>query len=453
MSTTNTPSSRFEQLPQVNLNAAGLDIGASEIWVCVPTTRDLQPVRKFDTFTPDLQRLADWLSGCGIETVAMESTGVYWIPIYEILEARGFEVNLVNARHIKNVPGRKSDVQDCQWIQRLHTFGLLSASFRPAAEMVALRAYLRHRADLIEHRAAHIQHMQKALHQMNVQLPLVLSDITGATGLAIIRAIVAGQRDPVELARLRNPRCASSQDEIAKALTGHYRTEHVFCLKQALTLYDFYTTQVAECDSEIERQYSAIKPLDDQAEPPPPPSLVDKPNTHSKNAPRFDARTHLARITGVDLVAVTGLHVSTVQTIISEIGIDMSAWRTEKHFSSWLHLAPHNDISGGKVLRSRVLPSHNRAAQAFRLAAQSVARTDTALGGYYRSLRARLGPQKAIVATAHKLARIFYAILKSKQAYHDIGSEEYERRKRERELINLKRKADKLGYTLIQQPA
>ena len=453
MSTTNTQSSTFEQWPQVNLNAAGLDIGASEIWVAVPAARDSQPVRKFETFTPDLQALTDWLSACGVQTVAMESTGVYWIPIYEMLEARGFQVNLVNARHIKNVPGRKSDVQDCQWIQRLHSFGLLSASFRPAAEMVALRAYLRHRAELIEHRAAHIQHMQKALHQMNVQLPLVLSDITGVTGLAIIRAIVAGQRDPLELARLRNPHCASSQDEIAKALTGHYRAEHVFVLKQALAVYDFYTSQLTECDSEIERQYSAIKPLDDSAEPPPVPPMVDKPNTHSKNAPRFDARTQLYRITGVDLVAVPGLHVSTVQTIISEIGIDMSAWRTEKHFCAWLHLAPHNDISGGKVLRSRVLPSHNRAAQAFRLAAQSVARTDTALGAYYRSLRARLGPQKAIVATAHKLARTFYAMLKSKQPYHDLGSEEYERRKRERELINLKRKAGKLGYTLTQQPA
>jgi len=451
MSTISTPSVRDDPFVLVNPNAAGLDIGSAEIWVCVPADRDSQPVRKFGTFTPDLQALAEWLQACGIETVAMESTGVYWIPVYELLEERGFKVYLVNARHIKNVPGRKTDEKDCQWIQRLHTYGLLSASFRPDAEMCALRAYLRHRATLIQYRAAHIQHMQKALLQMNVQLTQVLSDITGETGLQIIRAIVAGERDPVKLAQMRNPRCAHSQDEIAKALTGHYRPEHVFALQQALALYDFYTTQIQECDAEIERHYSTLKPVVDVEQNPLPPSR--KTNTHSKNAPAFDVRTQLYCLTGVDLTAVDGLNEVTVQDILSEIGTDMSNWRTEKHFCSWLRLAPHHDISGGKVLRSRTLKGQNRAGQAFRMAAQAVGRTDTALGAYYRRMRAKFGPERANVATAHKLARIVYHLLKHREPYEAIGREEYERRQRERDIAQLQRKATKLGFTLTPRPA
>jgi transposase len=258
------------KLRQHNATAAGLDIGAQEIWACVPAERDPQSVRAFGTFTPDLQALADWLEQCEVRTVAMESTGVYWIPIYEILEARGLEVSLVNAHHLKHVPGRKSDVQDCQWIQQLHSYGLLTASFRPAEDMRVLRAYLRQRAMLLEHRAGHIQHMQKALQQMNVQLTQVLSDITGTTGVQIIRAIVAGERDPQVLARLRHGRCQRSEAEIAKALSGHYRPEHVFALKQALALYDFYTAQVQECDTYLEQHYAAIKPTYDDQTPPPP---------------------------------------------------------------------------------------------------------------------------------------------------------------------------------------
>lgn len=437
-------------LTVTNPNAAGLDIGSAEIWAAVPADRDAEPVRPFGTFTPDLTTLADWLTVCGVETVAMESTGVYWIPVYELLEARGFKVYLVNARHLKNVPGRKTDVQDCQWIQQLHSFGLLSGSFRPDAEICALRAYLRHRATLLECRAAHIQRMQKALQQMNVQLTQVLSDITGETGLAIIRAIVAGERNPVTLAQLRDPRCAHRPDEIAKALTGHYRDEHVFALKQALAAYDFYTTQVHECDQEIEQHYRVLTPVVDVAQNPLPPSA--KTNTHSKNAPGFDVRTELYRITGVDLTAPDGLNEATAQEILSEIGTDMSKWRTEKHFCSWLHLAPHNDISGGKVLRSRLLKGQNRAAQALRMAAQAVGRTHTALGAFYRRMRAKFGPERAIVATAHKLARIIYHLLKYREPYQDIGAGEYERRAREREITQLKRKAAKLGYTLTQQP-
>ncbi|MCP4610451.1 MAG: IS110 family transposase [Planctomycetes bacterium] len=262
---------QLDILNQINLNAAGLDIGAAEIWVCVPEGRDEQYVRVFETFTVDLHALADWLEACGIETVAMESTGIYWIPIYEILEARGLEVFLVNARHIKNVPGRKTDVLDCQWIQQLHTYGLLQASFRPEAEMCALRAYIRHRDNLIRYRSAHILHMQKALHLMNVQLTNVISDITGKTGMHIIRDIVAGERDPVKLAQHRNPRCHSSQDEIAKALTGNYRNEHLFALQQALEAYDFYNHQIRVCDAEIEQKYAAFKPVVDVNVQPLPP--------------------------------------------------------------------------------------------------------------------------------------------------------------------------------------
>jgi transposase len=442
----------MEEWPLVNSNAAGLDIGSAEIWACVPAGRDPQPVRKFGTFTPDLQELAAWLQACAIETVAMESTGVYWIPAYELLEAQGFTVCLVNARHLKHVPGRKSDIQDCQWIQRLHTFGLLNASFRPTAEMCVLRAYLRQRATLIEHRAAHIQHMQKALQQMNVQLTQVLKDITGVTGMAIIRAIVAGARDPLQLAQLRDPRCASSQTEIAKALTGHYRPEHVFALKQALALYDAYTVQIAECDQELEQQFSVLRPVHEDHDLPPL-DTSDKRNTHSKNGPAYDARTLLYQLLGVDLVAISGLNASTVQTIIAEIGTDMSRWPSVKHFCAWLGLAPRNDISGGKVLRSRTPKTRNRAGQAFRLAAQSVGRTQTALGAFFRRLQAKHGAQKATVATAHKLARIFFFMLKHRTPFHDIGAAASDERERQREIARLKKRAAKLGLMLVEPPA
>jgi transposase len=442
--------SAWEGLKVIHPNAAGLDIGSEEIWAAVAPDRTAEPVRKFGTFTPDLQALADWLIACGVDTVALESTGVYWIPVYEILEARGLQVYVVNARHVKNVPGRKSDIQDCQWLQGLHSVGLLRGSFRPEAEIVALRAYLRHRATLIEYRAAHIQHMQKALQQMNVQLTQAVSDITGVTGLAIIRAIVAGQRDPQQLAALRQPGVKKTEAEIAKALTGNYRAEHLFALQQALALYDFYTAQLAACDAEIERQFANLKPASDDLPPLPP---TTKRDTHSKNAPRYDARSYLYRLTGVDLVAITGLNESTVQEIISEIGTDLSAFPNDKHFCSWLTLAPHNDISGGKRLRSRTLPGHNRAGQAFRMAAQSVAKSpNSAFGAFYRRMKARLGAKQAIVATAHKIARAFYHILKHRTPFHDLGGEEYERRAREREIKNLQKRAAKLGLVVTETP-
>jgi transposase len=440
-----------DSLTVLHPNAAGIDIGVDEMWVSVREDRDPEPVRRFGMNTPDLMAVADWLGACGVETVALESTSVYWIPLYEVLEARGFQVYLVNARHAKHLPGRKKDETDCQWLRRLHAFGLLNNSFRPEAEMRAVRAYLRHRADLIQHRAAHIQHMQKALHQMNLRLSPTVKDITGVTGMAIIRAILAGERDPHQLARWRDPKCAKPEAEFVKALTGHYRDEHVFALKQAVALYDAYTQQIRECDQELERKFSALKPVHDDDLPPLDPR--DKRNTHSKNAPAYDARSLLYQLLGVDVVAVDGLNEATVQIIISEIGTDMRCWPDDKHFCSWLSLAPHTDISGGKVLRSRTLKTRNRAGQAFRMAAQAVSKTDTAYGAYFRRMRAKHGPKKAIVATAHKIARAVYFMLRDHKPFRDMTAEVYTQREREREIARLTKKATQLGFTLTPASA
>jgi transposase len=323
-----------ESSPHVNPNAAGLDIGSDERWACVPEDRDAEPVRSFGTLTPDLSVLAEWLATCQIETVAMASTGVYGIPASEMLEARGCRVSLVTARHLTHVPGRKSAVKDGQWMQYVHTCGLLSSSFRPDAERCAVRAYWRHRAALLEYRAAHIQHRPKARQQMNVPLTQVLTDITGATGLAMIRAMVAGERDAVHLARFRAPRCASRTEDIAQALTGHDQPEHVFALRQALALYDVYTEQVRECDAEIEGRFQAIKPVwPDEL---PPLNRENKHRTHNKNAPDYDARGLLDQLMGIDLVAIPGLNASTAQTILSEIGLDRRRWPNVKACCSWL---------------------------------------------------------------------------------------------------------------------
>lgn len=435
-----------EQLKLMHPNAAGLDIGAREIWACIPPERSESCVKQFGTFTPDLNRLADWLVNNGVDTVALESTGVYWIAVFEILEARGLRVYLVNARHIKNVPGRKSDFLDCQWIQKLHALGLLSGSFRPDQEMCVLRAYLRHRGQLIQHRAPHVLHMQKALQQMNIQLPLVLADITGTTGMAILRAIIAGERDAVKLAQLRNPACRSSEETIAKALSGSWKEEYLFVLKQSLEMYDFYTQQITVCDGQVQQHFAAIKPRWDGK--PDLTVLPTKSRSKSKNRPASNIRQEIIRLTGVDLVAVDGLSASLAETILSEIGTDMSRWPSEKHFASWLGLAPHNDISGGKVLRSRTLPTANRAGQAFRQAAAAVIRSPSAFGAFYRRKRAQLGPMQALVATAHRIARTVYFLLKHRVPYQDMGAQTYELKQREREIAFLRKKAAKLGFTL-----
>jgi transposase len=425
-----------------------MDISADEIVVAIPPDRDEQPVRVFRTFTPELEALVAWLLACGIDTVAMESTGVYWVAIYELLEQHGIVAYLVNARHAKSVPGRKSDWNDAQWLQMLHALGLLRASFRPDAEITALRTLVRYRAELIAHRAPHILHMQQALQQMNVQVERVLSDIMGVTGQAIIRAIVDGERDPVVLAQFRNPACKSSEETIAKALRGTWKDELIFVLKQALLLYDVYTAQIAVCDGEIERYLQGMEARSGDPQAPLPDLPPAKRDSHSKNAPAFNARAHYARLLGVDLVAVMGLSASSVQTIISEIGTDMSRFPTVKHFGAWLGLAPRNDISGGKVLRSRTQKVANRASQAFRQAAQAVSRSDSAIGAYYRAMRARKGPEQATVATAHKIARIVYHLLKYGEAYQEESAAAYEQQRQERDLRQLTRRAAKLGYAL-----
>jgi len=452
MPSSQTPKKRrLDELACVYPNAAGLDIGSAEIVVAVPPDRDPEPVRVFATFTSDLHALAAWLLACSVDTVAMESTGVFWIPIYELLEQHGIVPYLVNARHVKTVPGRKTDWNDAQWLQKLHALGLLQASFRPDAEIRSLRTLVRYRAELIERRAPHINHMIQALKHMNIQLNLVLSDITGVSGLAMLRAIIAGERDPQRLARFRQPGCKHSEAEIIKALTGTWDDAQLFVLQQSVGLFDYYTTKMSECDTQLERQYQAIESRWEPNAPLPdlPPA---KPDSKSKNALTFNARAQIARVIGVDLVAVMGLSAITVQTLLSEIGTDMERFPTVKHFCSWLGLAPHNDISGGKVLRSRTMKVRNRANQAFRQAAQSVAKSDSSFGAYYRAMRARLGPKQAIVATAHKIARTVYHLLKTGEPYREESADEYEHKRRERERKHLERRAQKLGYMLTAMP-
>lgn len=432
----------------INPNAAGIDIGADRHWVSVPVGRDNENVRSFGCFTTQLYKMADWLKTCGVETVAMESTGVYWIPVFQILESRGFEVRLVNAHYVKTVPGRKTDVKDCQWLQQLHTYGLLSGSFRPEDQICVLRSYIRQRDNLIKSTCVHIQRMQKALTQMNLQLHRVISDITGTTGLAIIRAIVAGERNPEVLALNRDGRIKASCAEIAAALTGDYRPELVFILQQELQLYDFYQAQISACDMHIQQCLASFAPKVDVNVKP-----LAKPKRRGKkqpgNAPQFDLRSYLYRISGVDFTQIDGLGALTVLTLLSELGLDSSRFPTVKHFTSWLGLCPGSRITGGKVKSSKSRPVVNRVATALRTAAQSLCRSHSALGGFYRRLAARLGAPKAITATAHKLARIFYYFWKSGGTYTDPGIDAYEQQYRDRMLKNLKKKAQAFGLELI----
>jgi transposase len=433
-------------MSQVHEHAAGVDVGAHEIMVCVAEGEGLQLVRSFGSYTVDLQAIGKWLAEHDVETVAMESTGVYWIPLFEELERRGFHCHLISSRSLRRVPGRKSDVVDCQWIQTLHAYGLLESSFRLEADLVALRTLLRHRAQLIQHRSPHVLHMQKALLQMNIQLSQALSDVSGETGQAMIRAIVGGERDPHKLATLRNYRCKKDEQEIAKALTGTWREEHLFILQQSLELYDFYTKQLEECDEEIERMYSLVRVdwVEERGHIP-----ESKRNSHSKNAPKkIQVSKHLKRICGVDLTAIHGVSASLAQTIVLEVGTDMSKFPNEKHFCSWLGLAPKNEISGGKVLKNKTLKTHNRAGQAFRMAAGSVMRADCAFGAFYRRQKARLGPAQAAVATAHLIARVVYKMLKYQVEYEPLSVAQYEQHYREQQLKYLHKKAANLGFQL-----
>jgi len=391
------------QLAAVNLHAAGIDLGAQEHWVAVPPGSDTQPVRRFGAWTADLEALADWLRRCEVTSVVMESTGVYWMPLFELLEARGLTVVLADAREVQRAPGRpKTEVQDCQGLQRLHTDGLLAAAFRPPEPICVLRSYLRQRARLGTYAGQHIQHMQKALTQRNIQLQHGVSDITSVTGLAIITAILAGERDPVTRAGLRDRHCQHSEAEIARALQGTGRAEPLFAWHQAVELYEFYHGPIAECDQQIAAH---LQTLPDQSGGKPIPAAPRKPKRR-RNDPHFDAHLPLWRATGVELTAIEGINDHTALVLLSESGTDMSRWPTEKHFAAWLGLCPLHKISGGKVLARKVRPSANRAAVALRLAASCLHHSQSALGAFFRRLKARLGTPKAVVATAHKLARL-----------------------------------------------
>jgi transposase len=434
-------------LERINPNVAGIDCGSAEHFVSVPPDRDPASVQSFRTFTSDLHRLAEWLSTCGITSVAMEATGVYWIPVFEILEARGFEVILVNARHVKNVPGRKTDVLDCEWLRELHSVGLLRGSFRPADSIVALRGYMRHRDTMVQSMSALVQRMHKALVQMNLQLPLVITDIMGMTGQLILRDIVAGRTDPQALAQHRDPRCRASHAEIVAALTGNYRPEHVFVLKQNLELFDAHQGQLTACDAAIEMQLQQLSAQVVQPAAPMPAARTK--SSRRAQEPAFEIRRYLYQMTGVDLSQMDGIGPYTALRLISEIGTDMNRWRTEQHFTSWLTLAPQNKISGGRLLHSRTAPSANRAAAIFRLVAMSVGKTQTALGAFYRRLGARIGKAKAITATARKVAILVYRTLKGELTYRDPGPEAYNAQQRTRVLRRLRERAETLGFALV----
>jgi transposase len=421
-------------------NAAGIDVGASSHWVAVPRHATGDPVREFGAMTDDLNAMADWLLACGVDTVALESTGVYWIPVYEVLEQRGLKVWLVDARQMKYVPGRKSDIQDCQWLQKLMSLGFLRAAWRPTGEVCVVRAVARQREVLLTEQASWVQRMQKALVQMNIQLTEVLADVMGMTGQAIIRDIVAGERDPKALARHRDRRVKASADAIAKALTGNWREEHLFVLRQALAMYDDIARHLAECDSKLQELLRALgqRKVD----------LGKVPRAGSKTRQEFDARQMLANWAGVDLTRINGLGVTAVMKILSELGPDLSRFATVKHFCSWLGLCPGTKISGGKVLSAKTKRSANRVRQALKMAAMSLSHSNSALGAFYRRLCSRMDKPSANTATAHKLARMVYFMLTRGEAFVDQGQQRYEEQQRQRSIAALKRRAAALGFEI-----
>lgn len=432
-------------LPVMRRDAAGIDIGATEIFVAVPVDRASENVRSFPTFTQDLYALAEWLKQCGIQTVAMESTGVYWIPLFQILEARGFEVCLVNARHVKNVPGRRTDVSDCQWLQFLHSVGLLKASYRPEQEVCAVRSLLRHRESLVQMAATHVNHMQKALDQMNLQLHHVISDIVGQTGLAIVDAILAGERDPLALAKLRNERIKATEEVIAKSLVGDYRHEHLFTLRQSLSAYRNYQKLIDDCDREIRQHLEEFQPPD---QPQAPASAAPAPQS-MKMSNDGVLKSELKRVFGVDLTRIPGIRTGIAQTLFGEIGPDFTKFRSASAFASWMGLCPDNDISGGKVLWVGTRKVKCRAATALRMAAQSLHHSKSALGDFYRRMRAKLGAPKAITAAAHKIARIIFHLISTRQEFDDSRFAADQLRYQKRQEFKLRAKAKSMGFELV----
>ena len=434
-------------------DAAGIDIGNESHYVAVPSSRDNQPVRRFGCTTTELKAMATWLKQCGIRTVAMQSTGVYWIAVYDILENAGLEVYLVNARDTKNLPGRKSDVQESQWLMKLHTYGLLRNSFRPSQEVRTMRTYWRQRNDLVQAAARQIQRMQKALTQMNVQLANVLSDVSGVTGQAIIKAILKGERDPHKLAALRDYRVKAKEQQIAQSLEGHWQPDLLFVLKQEQDGYEFCQKQMAECDRQL-AQY--LQQREDRSHGAPLPEEKRKGRlrkTKKGNTPQFDMREGLFRMTGTDLTRIDGIDVMTATTVISETGYDMSKWQTDNHFVSWLRLCPDNRISGEKIIGKGRLRTNNRATIALKMAASTLRKSDTYLGAQFRRLRTKLGPPCAIKAMAAKLARLVYRMLRCGMKYVDQGAAFYELRHRELQIKRLKSNAATLGYQLTPIPA
>jgi transposase len=437
---------QMQKIEVTHPNAAGIDIGSASHFVAVPPDRDEEPVREFKSFTQDLEALAGWLNQCGVDVVAMESTGVYWIPLYELLESKGFTVHLVNARHVKNVSGRKSDVLDCQWLQQLMSYGLLSGAFRPEQEICVLRAMSRQLNMLTRYQTRHVQHMQKALTLMNLQLDNVISNVAGETGLKIIRAILAGERDALKLAKLRNSRIRASEEQIVKSLQGNWREEHLFALRQALSLFEAYERSIAECNDQLER---VLRGLAAHEEPAPPANRRGRP----RNTAKFDLRLALHRACGVDLTRIDGIDVRTALTVVAEVGVDMSRFKTVKHFASWLGLCPGTLISGGKIISAASKRSANRLSQALRMAAVSLRSSQSALGAYHRRMCARMDKPKAIRPSAHKLARLVYTMPTKGEQYVDQGQQYFEERHQQRVLHHLHRKATAMGFTLVPMQA
>jgi transposase len=439
----------WKALEIVHPDAAGIDIGGREHWVAISPDRDEDPVRRFGCFTADLEQMAKWLVEKGVRSVAMQSTGVYWMPVYEVLEQSGLEVYLVNARHTKNLPGRKSDIQECQWLLKLHTFGLLNNSFQPTDEIRVARTMWRHRSSLVALAGGAIQRMQKALTEMNVQVHNVLSDLSGVSGMAILKAILKGERDPWQLAAFANPAVKASPADIAKSLHGNWREELLLVLRQEMELYQSYQDKIAECDHQLRKHLQSLASrVDLQAQP-----LGARPKgkkTPRGNTPKFDLRSELYRITGIDWSQVNGIDVQIAQTVITEVGVDLSSFPSERHFASWLGLCPRNEQSGGKILNRRTPKVVNRATVAFRLAAQGLLRSQSYLGAQYRRLRTRLGAPKAITAMARKLACLFYRLLRRGQPYVDKGAQYYESRYREQQIRSLTKRAHKLGLELVE---
>jgi transposase len=440
-------------------DAAGIDVGNESHFVSVPADRDPQPIREFGSWTTALEEMARWLKGCGIRTVVLQSTGVYWIAVHDVLQREGLEVNLVDARGTKNVPGRKSDVQECQWLRKLHSYGLLRPCFLPPPKIQAVRTLWRLRSQHVREAGRCIQQMQKALIQMNVQLHIVLSDIRGVSGQAIIRALLTGEREAKVLAGLRDPRCQASEEEIVQSLQGNWKEDLLFELQQAVDAYDFYQRQMAKCDQQLQRYMAALptrapEPAPASASSLPSskkgkPARARKPRKPIGNQPAFDLAAELERILGVNATTIDGIDAMTIQTLLAEVGPDLTAWKTERHWTSWLNLAPKRDVSGGRVIR-HVRPHHtNRVGNAFRMAAQSLVRSQSYLGARYRYLRAKLGGLKAVKAMARYLACLYYRLLTQGQIWVDRGTEEFNRRSQQRELAALQRKARKHGMQLI----